>query len=165
MAATTLHAPALQAQRAAATSRVGVLSPFSRATSAAWHEGLVRGLRELGWVPGGNLVLDYRFAEGDTGRLPDFARELVRLPVDLLVTEVTEATEAAQQATQTLPIVMVAVGDPAAGGLIASLARPGGNITGLSQNTVESTGKRVNGQASRAAQARDTRPQRARGPV
>ena len=143
MAATTLHAPALQAQRAATTARVGVLSPFARATSAAWHEALERGLRELGWVPGGNLVLDYKFAEGDTARLPDFARELVRLPVDLLVTEVTEATQAAQQVTKTLPIVMIAVGDPVGIGLISSLARPSGNITGLSQNIVESTGKRL----------------------
>ena len=139
MAATTLHAPALQAQRAATTARVGVLSPFARATSAAWHDAQERGLRELGWVPGGNLVLDYKFAEGDTARLPDFARELVRLPVDLLVTEVTEATQAAQQVTKTLPIVMIAVGDPVGIGLISSLARPSGNITGLSQNIVEST--------------------------
>jgi putative ABC transport system substrate-binding protein len=143
MAATTLHAPALQAQRAATTARVGVLSPFSRTTSAAWHEALERGLRERGWVPGANLVIDYRFAEGDTARLPDFARELVRLPVDLLVTEVTEATQAAQQVTKTLPIVMIAVGDPVGIGLISSLARPTGNITGLSQNIVESTGKRL----------------------
>jgi len=128
-AATTLRARVLQAQRAAA--RVGVLSPFSRVSSAALHEAFERGLRDLGLMPGANLVLEYRFAEGDTKRLLEFAGELVRLPVDLLVTEVTEATQAAQQVTSALPIVMIAVGDPVGIGLISSLARPSGNITGL----------------------------------
>jgi len=120
-----------------------VLSPFSIAASAEWHAAFEAGLRQLGWLKGGNLDIKYRFAGGATERLPAFAAELVSQKVDVIVSEVTEASWAAQKATSTLPIVMVAVGDPVAAGLVGNLARPGGNITGLSQNIIESASKRM----------------------
>jgi len=125
------------------TARVGILSPFTPADSEEWHRSLRGALARLGWIEGGNLALDIRYARGDTERLPELAAELLKLKVDLLVTEVTEATDAAHKATQTIPIVMIAVGDPVAYGLVTSLARPGGNITGFSQNILESVGKRL----------------------
>jgi putative ABC transport system substrate-binding protein len=91
-----------------------------------------QGLRELGWVEGQNTVIDYRYAEGRFDRLPGLAAELVRLKVDIIVAAPTPAAAAAKKATGTIPIVMIAVGDPVGLGLIASLARPGGNVTGLS---------------------------------
>jgi ABC-type uncharacterized transport system substrate-binding protein len=90
-------------------------------------------LRELGWVEGQNIVIDYRYAEGRVDRLPDLAAELVRLKVDLIVASAgTQAATAAKNATETIPIVMIYVRDPVGTGLIASLARPGGNVTGVS---------------------------------
>jgi len=131
------------AQSAKASAVVGVLSPFSIAASAEWHAAFEAGLRQLGWLKGGNLDIKYRFAGGATERLPAFAAELVSQKVDVIVSEVTEASWAAQKATSTLPIVMVAVGDPVAAGLVGNLERPGGNITGLSQNIIESASKRM----------------------
>ena len=102
------------------------------------HPQLARGLeafrhalRERGWMEGHNLAIEYRFAEGRFERLPTLAAELVGLHVDVIVTEGSEGVQAAQHATQTIPIVMRSVGDPVQRGFIASLARPGGNITGL----------------------------------
>jgi putative tryptophan/tyrosine transport system substrate-binding protein len=132
-----------RAQQTAGTARIGVVSPFSPSGSAVWHEALRGGLADLGWVEGGNLQVDYRFANGDSARLPELVADLLRLNPNLLVTEVTEATFAAKRATSTISIVMVAVGDPVSVGLVQSLARPGGNVTGLSQNIVESAGKRL----------------------
>jgi putative ABC transport system substrate-binding protein len=123
--------------------RIGVLSPFALAMSADWHRALEAGLAQAGWTPGRNLEIEYRYSESVAERLPGLANELVRLGVDVIVSEVTEASWAAQKATSTIPIVMVAVGDPVAAGLVATLARPGGNVTGLSQNIVESSGKRM----------------------
>jgi putative ABC transport system substrate-binding protein len=101
-----------------------------------------QGLRELGWVEGQNIVIDYRFAEGRFDRLPDLAAELVRLKVDIIVAATTPAAAAAKKATETIPIVMISVGDPVGLGLIASLARPGGNATGLSYSVgLETIGK------------------------
>lgn len=96
-----------------------------------------QGLRELGYVVGKNLVIEWRSAEGNVARLPELAAELVRLNVDLLATSGTPATLAAQKATTTIPIVMINVGDPVGSGLIKSLARPGGNSTGVSNINVE----------------------------
>jgi putative ABC transport system substrate-binding protein len=126
-----------------ASATIGVLSPFSPAAAADWHRALERGLQDLGWVRGNNLRIEYRHGMGDTARLPGLMAELLRAKVDLVVAEVTEATQAAKNATTTIPIVMVAVGDPVAAKLVASLARPGGNVTGLSQNIIESAGKRL----------------------
>src|SRR5882757_4211639 len=131
------------AQSASAIVRIGVLSPFSPAGSAEWHRAFENGLRQLGWIDGSNIAIEYRFAGGARERLADFAAELVRLKVNLIVTEVTEASLAEPKATSTNPIVIVAGGDPVAAGLVASLARPGANITGLSQNIVETAGKRM----------------------
>jgi putative ABC transport system substrate-binding protein len=91
-----------------------------------------QGLSELGWVEGQNIVIDYRYAEGRVDRLPDLAAELVRLKVDLIVSGGTQGVTAARNATETIPIVMIAVRDPVGTGLIASLGRPGGNVTGVS---------------------------------
>ncbi|HEV2056976.1 MAG TPA: ABC transporter substrate-binding protein [Methylomirabilota bacterium] len=103
-----------------------------------------QGLRELGWVEGQNIVIDYRFAEGRFDRLPDLAAELVRLKVDIIVAVSTPGVVAAKNATETIPIVMISVGDPVGLGLIASLARPGGNVTGLSYSAgLEIVGKQL----------------------
>src|SRR5207244_6874774 len=91
-----------------------------------------QGLREVRWVEGQNIVIDYRYAEGRVDRLPDLAAELVRLKVDLIVSGGTQGVTAAKNATETIPIVMIAVRDSVGTGLIASLARPGGNVTGVS---------------------------------
>jgi ABC-type uncharacterized transport system substrate-binding protein len=108
--------------------RIGVLAGGSPPS----HRGpLTDALRELGYVEGRNLVIEGRYAEGRPERLPGLAAELVRLRVDVLVTFATPATMAAKAATATIPIVMTDVGDPVAGGLVATLARPGGNVTGL----------------------------------
>jgi len=106
-------------------------------------EAFRQGLRELGYVEGQNLVIEDRYAEGSPERLRDLAAELVRLPVDVLVAEGSAAIRAAQQATRTIPIVMAATNDPVGQGFIASLAHPGGNITGLSWLGAELPGKRL----------------------
>jgi putative ABC transport system substrate-binding protein len=134
---------AARAQGAGNSARIGVLCPFAPADSDVWHKAFRQGMRDLGWVEGSNLAIEMRFADGDASRLPGLAAELLSIKVDLMVTEVTEASEAARRATSTVPIVMVAVGDPVANGLVASLARPGGNITGFSQNLLESISKRL----------------------
>ena len=100
-------------------------------------------LRELGYIEAKNIVIEYRFAEGELDRLPKLAAELVRAKVDIIVTAGNEAVQAARGATQSIPIVMAFSGDPVGAGFIASLARPGGNITGLSRINVELTAKRL----------------------
>jgi len=104
---------------------------------------LLRGLRDLGWIEGKNLTIEYRLAEGKKERLPELAADLVRQKVDLILTTVTLDTLAAKNATAEIPIIMVAVGDPLGTGFVGSLARPGGNITGLSQMTSDLSGKRL----------------------
>src|ERR1700751_2412566 len=103
----------------------------------------VQRLRELAWIDGRNLAIEYRWAEGRNERYAENAAELVRLKVDVIVTVATPATLAAKQATAVIPIVFAATGDPVGPGLVASLARPGGNVTGLSSQTAETAGKRV----------------------
>jgi putative ABC transport system substrate-binding protein len=102
-----------------------------------------QGLRELGYVEGQNLVMEYRGAEGQDERLPDLAAKLARLQVEVIVAVGTAATHAAQHATHTIPIVMMGTPDPVGQGLVASLARPGGNITGVSLLMAELPGKRL----------------------
>lgn len=119
--------------------RVGFLA--SQSVTADAFEPFRKGLRELGWTEGQNLALEVRSAEGDPGRLPVLAAELVRLPVDVLVASATPASLAAKQATTTVPIVSVYTLDPVSVGLVASLARPGGNVTGLSTLSLEYAGK------------------------
>jgi putative ABC transport system substrate-binding protein len=120
---------------------IGFLSPSSN--SADYVEGFFAGLRELGYVDGRNIRIESRWADGKLDQLPKLAAELVRLNVNVLVTSVTEASLQAKKATATTPIVMVAVGDPVAAGLVASLARPGGNITGTSSLSIDIVGKQI----------------------
>jgi putative ABC transport system substrate-binding protein len=128
-----LAAPlAVEAQPVAKVPRIGVLGSGSRSDLSPRLDPFRQGLRELGWVEGQNIAMEYRFAEGRYDRLPDLAAELVRLRVDLIVAVPTAAVVAAKNATATIPIVMISVGDPVGLGLVASLARPGGNATGLS---------------------------------
>ena len=133
---------AVRAQAPAKVPRIGFLSPLSPSDTAPWHQAFRLGLRDLGWVEGKNISIEYRYAEGRSERLPDLAADLVRLKVDVIVASVSTDALAAQKATRAIPIVMAA-GDPVASGLVESLARPGGNVTGLSQMTSELVGKRL----------------------
>src|SRR5262245_57331102 len=113
--------------------RIGVLMPGTGPRSdARILEPFRRGMRDLGWVEGKNILVEYRWAEGRSERIPELVAELVRLNVDVILAGSTELTVAARQATSTIPIVMATGGDPVTLGLVASLARPGGNVTGLS---------------------------------
>jgi putative ABC transport system substrate-binding protein len=124
--------------------RIGYLSYGSPLPEFAPHvEAFRQGLRELGYVEGQNLVIEYRYAEGHAERLGDLAAELVRLPVEVIVVGGAPGIRAAQQATRTIPIVMGGTGDAVAAGFVASLAHPGGNITGLSDLSTELPGKRL----------------------
>ena len=124
---------AADAQPAGKVPRIGVLSTNSQASVSTHVEAFRQGLRERGYVEGQNVVIEYRYGDGNLDRLPKLAAELLALNVDLIVTGGTSPTRAVQQASKTVPIVMTIVGDPIASGFIASLAKPGGNITGLTQ--------------------------------
>jgi putative tryptophan/tyrosine transport system substrate-binding protein len=132
-------AAAAQEYKAGKVARIGRLELSSAGTDEAFRQGL----RELGYVEGQNVVLEYRFAEGKAERLPNLAAELVNLKVDIIVAGGTPAPLAAKHATSTIPIVMAAAGDPVRTGLVANLARPGGNVTGLSTFTPELAAKRL----------------------
>jgi putative ABC transport system substrate-binding protein len=134
---------AVRAQAPAKVRRIGLLSPISPSDTALWHQAFRLGLRDLGWVEGKNISIEYRYAEGRHDRLPDLAADLVRLKVDIIVATVTSDALAAQKATTAIPIVVAGGGDPVAFGLVESLARPGGNVTGLSQMSLELAGKRL----------------------
>ena len=138
-----LWAGAVRAQTPAKIRRIGLSSPFSPSTAAPFFKAFRVGLGELGWVEGKNISIEYRYAEGKNDRLPDLAADLVRLKVDVIVASAVPDALAAQKATRAIPIVMAAGGDPVAVGLVESLARPGGNVTGLSQMTAELSGKRL----------------------
>jgi putative tryptophan/tyrosine transport system substrate-binding protein len=115
---------AAEAQPARKVYRIGYLSGASLAANKPFLEQLQHGLQELGYAEGQNVVIEYRWAEGKQERLPELAADLVRLNVDLIVTQASTAAQAARQATRTIPIVMIAVGDPIRLGLAASLHRP-----------------------------------------
>jgi putative ABC transport system substrate-binding protein len=134
---------AAPAQQPAKTWRIGMLETVSPGLNAKNIEALKRGLRDVGYVENQNYVLEYRSADGDSQRFPALADELVRLRVDLIVTRGTPAARAAKNATESIPIVMAAIGEPLGMGVVASLARPGGNVTGLSGFVTELAGKRV----------------------
>jgi putative ABC transport system substrate-binding protein len=134
---------AARAQQPAKVYRIGVLETVSLASNAKNIDALKRGLRDLGYIENQNYVLEYRSADGDAGRFPALAEELVQLRVDLIVTRGTPAARAAKSATESIPIVMAAIGEPLGMGVVASLARPGGNVTGLSGFTTELAGKRI----------------------
>ncbi len=124
-------------------ARIGFLGPNSAASNLSRMDALRVGLRDLGYVEGKNLVIESRWADGEFDRLPKLAAELVRLKVDVILTAGTPGVRAAKNATTTIPIVMVTSGDPVAFGLVTSLARPGGNITGASTFSPELSAKRI----------------------
>ena len=130
------------AQQPARIPRIGILIPASASFFSARVEAFHRRLRELGYVEGKNIVIEYRYAEGKLERLPDLAAELVRLKVDVIITT-GQAILAAKKPTATIPIVLANAVDPVGDGLVSSLARPGGNITGLSVMSPDLDGKRL----------------------
>ena len=132
-----------ESQQPTKIPRVGYLATISLSIIPARIEAFRQGLRELGYVEGKSIVIEWRSAEGKPARVPGLATELVRLKVDIIVTAGSPATRAAKEATNTIPIVMTNEGDPVGTGFVASLARPGGNITGLSTLAPELGGKRL----------------------
>ena len=132
-----------EAQDAPRVPRVGYLFSFTPAEGRHLWEACRQGLRELGYVEGRNIILEPRWADGQYERLPGLAADLVRLNVDVIVVAATPGSLAVKAATNTIPVVIVAVGEPVKTGLVASLARPGGNVTGLSLLTAELSGKRL----------------------
>ena len=122
---------------------IGVLETVSPALNAASFDAFRQGLWERGYVEGRNLVIEYRSADGRAERFPALAAELVGMKVDLIVTRGTPAARAATNATGSIPVVMAAIGEPLGVGVVASLARPGGNVTGLSAFATKLSGKRV----------------------
>jgi ABC-type uncharacterized transport system substrate-binding protein len=131
------------AQHPSKVPKIGFLVGPSRSFFANRIESFQQGLHSLGYVEGKNIAIEYRYAEGKADRLPSLAAELVGLNVDVIVTSATPSVLAAKKATSTIPIVFVSVTDPVASGLVASLARPGGNITGLTILAPELSGKRL----------------------
>jgi putative ABC transport system substrate-binding protein len=127
------------AQQPTKIPRIG----FHAANRTNRIEAFRQGLRELGYIEGKNIVVEWRFAEGKLDRLPELTAELVRLKVDVIVASGAASTRPAKEATGTIPIVMASENDPVGSGFVASLARPGGNITGLSQMAPELAGKRL----------------------
>ena len=142
---TLLLAPcsSAEAQQPATNPRIGLLNTNEPAAFAARTEGFRQGLRELGYVEGKNIKIEYRYAEGKLDRLSGLAAELVRLKVDVIVTAVSSSTRSAKEATNTIPIVMAQDNDPVGNAFVVSLARPGGNITGLSTLSPEIGGKQL----------------------
>jgi putative tryptophan/tyrosine transport system substrate-binding protein len=139
-----LAAPlAAEAQQVGKVYRIGVLERTSPPLNTANFDAFRQGLQDLGYVEGKNLVIEYRSAEGRSERFPTLATELVNLKVDLILTRGTPATLAAKKVTGTIPVVMAASGDPIGGGIVTSLARPGGNVTGLSAVVADVMGKRL----------------------
>jgi putative tryptophan/tyrosine transport system substrate-binding protein len=132
-----------QAQQTAKVPRLGLLSPFSTSTTALWHQAFREGLHDLGWVEGKNISIEYRYADGRADRVPDLVADLVRLKVDIIVATIAADALAAKKSTRTIPIIVASAADPVGSGLVENLARPGGNITGLSQIAPEMAGKRL----------------------
>ena len=132
-----------EAQQPAKDPRIGYLSAASASFQSFRVEAFVQGLRDLGYVEGKNIVIEYRYAEGKHDRLPALAAELVRLNVDVIVAGGNTVIPPVKEATNTIPIVMTQASDPVASGFVVSLARPGGNITGLSSVGTELSGKRL----------------------
>jgi putative ABC transport system substrate-binding protein len=125
--------------------RIGILGnvPLTNPEGARLWGAFIQGLRDLGYVEGQNITIEQRYSEGQYERLPDLAADLVRLQVDVIVAPATQNVLVATQATRTIPIVMTGAGDPVGNGLVASLARPGGNVTGLSILAFETVGKQL----------------------
>jgi putative ABC transport system substrate-binding protein len=122
---------------------IGFLGSLSRSAQSTWTAAFVQRMQEHGWIEDRTMVIEYRWAEGRAERFPEFAAEFVRLNVDVIVTAGTDAVFAAKKTTSVIPIVFGTAGDPVANGLVASLARPGGNVTGLSNQSADIAGKRL----------------------
>jgi putative ABC transport system substrate-binding protein len=133
----------VDAQQPGKIFRIGYLDPSTASGSAVLLEPFRQEMTKLGWIEGKNIAIEYRFAEQKNERLPELAADLVRLKVDLIVVSGGPPALAAKKATTTIPIVMASSADPVAGGLVASLARPGGNVTGLSSLVPELNSKRL----------------------
>ena len=133
----------VEAQQPTKIARIGFLAATSPSAISARVEAFRQGLRELGYVEGKNIVIESRYAEGNLDRLPGLAAELISLHVDVIVTAGAANTHAAKEATKIIPIIMALDSDPVGAGFIASLARPGGNITGLSTLAPEISGKQL----------------------
>jgi putative tryptophan/tyrosine transport system substrate-binding protein len=133
----------VQAQQPPKVWKIGVLVSTSRALNASRDDNLWQGLRQLGYVEGKNVTMEYRYADGQLDRLPQLAADLAGLRVDVIVVSGTRAAVAAKQATGTIPIVLAGVGDPVQAGLVSSLSHPGSNITGMSRLSPDFIGKRV----------------------
>jgi putative tryptophan/tyrosine transport system substrate-binding protein len=141
--ALTISGTAAEAQQPGKIPRIGYLSAQSLSAESSRLDGFRQALRELGYVEGKSIIIEYRFVEGKLDRLPGVAAELVQLKVDMIVATGSPSTRAAQQATRTVPVVMTVVGDPIEAGFVTSLANPGGNITGLTQISPQLSGKRL----------------------
>ena len=134
---------AARAQQEGKLPTIGLLGSGTAAAQSQWTTAFVQRLRELGWTEGRNLAIEYRWAEGRTERLAEIADEFVRFKVDVILTHNTLPVLAAKQATSVIPIVFATAGDPVGTGIVASLSRPGGNVTGLSSQQPDTAGKRV----------------------
>ena len=134
---------AARAQQPSKLPTIGYLGSQTLATHADWHAAFLQRLRELGWIDGRNLVIEYRWAEGSSDRAAKLAAEFVKLRVDAIVTYANPMVLAAKQATSIIPIIFAGAADPVGTGLVASLARPGGNVTGLSSENTDLASKRL----------------------
>ena len=134
---------AARAQQAGRPPTIGFMGATTRSVATQWVGPFVQRLRELGWLEGRDVTIEYRWAEGRSDRFAEIAAEFVRLKVDVIVTHNTPTVIAAKQATSVIPIVFATAGDPVGSGLVASLTRPGGNVTGLSSQGADAAGKRL----------------------
>src|SRR5262245_38802937 len=134
---------AARAQQPGKLRTIGFSGQSTRSAASEWVAAFTQRLHELGWIEGRTIAIEYRWSEGRTERFTQIAAEFVRLKVDVIVTSGTPQVLAAKQATSVIPIVFATAGDPVANGLVDSLARPGGNVTGLSLQSNESAGKRL----------------------
>jgi putative ABC transport system substrate-binding protein len=138
-----LAAPLAAGARPPKLPTIGVMGSGTAAAQSQWTAAFMQRLRELGWSEDRNVAIEYRWAEGRTERFAEISAEFVRLKVDVIVTHNTPPTLAAKQATSVIPIVFATAGDPVGSGVVASLARPGGNVTGLSSQAPDTAGKRL----------------------
>jgi putative ABC transport system substrate-binding protein len=134
---------AARAQQPGKVPIIGFLGSLSQSAQSTWTTAFVQRMREHGWIEGRTVAIEYRWAEGHVERFAEIATEFVRLKVDVIVTAGTDAVIATKNATSAIPIVFGTAGDPVANGLVASLARPGGNVTGLSNQSADIAGKRL----------------------
>jgi putative ABC transport system substrate-binding protein len=132
-----------RAQQSAKLPTIGFLGPLTQAAQSKWTAAFVQRMRERGWIEGRTVAIEYRWADGRGERLAGIAAEFVGLKVDVILTGGTAAVIAAKQATSVIPIIFATAGDPVGTGLVASLARPGGNVTGLSNQSADLPGKRL----------------------